>query len=176
MRNMLNNVNKSRNTTKTIGNIKLEVSNTDDFTYFNWKYTVDSVDFELKQMSLRFSDWSLWFMNNWALYDVGNASVNVPKEAAIAIAKNATADLLVLHIKEGDVVRLMQVTLREFPVNTILVSGPREALTLYPLWHMVLYFDKTYSGYYGVAVDVWADTGQVYRTYPLSFLGAPTII
>jgi len=114
-------------------------------------------------------------MNNWNLYSIGSTSINASKEEAISIARNAVKKIPTLHVKLGDgAVIDVQCNLADEPVKAELNSGPREPLTLFPLWHVQLYFDKVYYGYYGVAVDVWADTKLVYRTYPTGFLADPT--
>jgi len=175
MIDMLNIDDISENITKTSGNTKLEVSNKDGSTLLSWKYTANSLDFPLKQTSLRFRNGSLWFMNDWNLYNIGNININTSKEEAIEIARKAVRSIPTLHVKLGDgSVTDVQCNLADEPVKAELNSGPREPLTLFPLWHVQFYFDEVHYGYYGVAVDIWADTKQVYRINPTGLLADPT--
>ena len=44
-------------------------------------------------------------------------------------------------------------------------------LILYPLWDIVLYFDKLYPGnVYGLWIKIWADTGKVSKITPMMWM------
>ncbi len=42
-------------------------------------------------------------------------------------------------------------------------------MKLYPVWTVEVYFDDVYAGgVYGVWLNIWADTGEVCRIFPLT--------
>ncbi len=174
MRDMLDPVTELEPMTKTVGNVKLEISKNENgpYTYIEWVYTSNGIDFDRKRVRFSFQDGTFRsFSGLWNLYKIGSGSINVSEEEAISIARNATKDMPKLYGRVGNETIVLQPIVAEEPVETELMAGIREPLTLYPLWHIQLYFDKLYGNYYGVAVDIWADTGEISGTYGTGIMG-----
>jgi len=172
MRNMLDTVTEIKPMTKSVGNVKLIVSSGENFARFEWIYTSNGLDFTRKRRSVHFEHgYLIDFCDLWGLYKIGSDSVNVSEEEAISIARNATKDMPKLYGRVGNETIVLQPKVADSPVEAKLMVGIKEPLTLYPLWHVQLYFDRVYGNYYGVAVDIWADTGEICGTYGTSIMG-----
>ncbi len=92
------------------------------------------------------------FVNDWNLYEIGSATVNVSREEAISMARNAAKNCtLKIWMNEWSEVKF---NLVDEPVTVELFMYPRETLTVYPFWHIQLYFDKLYYSAYGIEVGV----------------------
>jgi hypothetical protein len=73
---------------------------------------------------------------------------------------------------------VMNFTIVDEPLKAELstvASARREPLTLYPFWHVQLYFDKAYGTANGIEVGIWADTGQVVFCQATGFAGGPPV-
>ena len=174
MRDMLDTVTEINETTKSVGNVKLTISGGENSAAFEWMYTSNGLNFTRKRTYMRFEDGHLtYFIDGWSIYTIGSDSVNVSEEDAISIARNATKDMPNLYTNVGNETIVLHPVLSE-QVDIELMVGIKEPLTLRPLWHIILYFDKFYGNYYGVAVDVWADTGEInYPIYGKGIMGNP---
>jgi hypothetical protein len=165
MGNMLETVTELKTITKTSDNMKFKVSTNGDSTDFSWIYTSNGLDFTRKGTYIYFEHGHLtYFMDGWYLYKIGSDSINVSEEEAISIARNATKYVPKLYGNVDNETIVLQPKVAEKPVESELIVGIKETLTLHPLWHIQLYFDKPYGNYYGVAVDIWADTGEISGT------------
>jgi hypothetical protein len=185
MRSMLDNVEADKNVTLTAENIKLEVTVTASHTDFRWKYCFNGVEATSKCVVLNFEHGFLdYFIDTWSLYNIGSTDLNISEDEAIEIAMNAAEDYS-WNVSMGDD---PPVTITEFNIMGVIEtelsfgnyptkneSRGGDPLTLYPGWHVKLYFDKLYPGnFYGLNIRIWADTGEVndIRTL-MSMLGFP---
>ena len=186
MRSMLDNVEGDKNITKTIENIKLEVTVTESYTSFRWKYVFNGVEAPSKCVVLKFENGFLdYFIDNWSLRTIGSTDLNISEEEAIEIAMNAAenyswnvsmgGDNPPVTVTEFNIMGVSDVTLAIGNYATKNESRGGNPLILYPGWRVKLYFDKLYPGnVYGLDIGVWADTGEVndIRTL-MSMLGFP---
>ena len=195
MRAMLDAVEANKNVTIVSGNVKFEASYskvfldwqncTIDTARFTWIYTLNGVEVAHKCVLLGFENGYLkHFTDKWNLYKIGSYDINLSEEEAIEIAMNAAKNYSWNVSMGGD---KPPVTVTEFNIvgvsETKLTYGnyiwKKEArdgdpLTLYPGWHIKLYFDKLYPGnVYGVSVAIWADTGEVSDIRTMFLMGAP---
>jgi len=182
MRNMLDKVDETKEVTVTSGNIKLTTSNQEiqndptaeaiECTSFEWTYTVNGVDTPQNVVRVTFEEGVFKsFGNNWNLYKIGSSEVNVSREEAINLARNAAEDYT-LQIYLGDnTLTDVEFNLADEPARAELFMYPRETLTVYPFWRIELYFDKYYYSAYGIQVGIWADTGEIASCESLSGLG-----
>ncbi len=145
---------------QTLGNTKLIVSSYGENAEILLEYTENGTDFAAKSLQLSFENHVLRELSDdWVLYKIGNTQVNVSKEQAELIAKNAAKSYS--WTVNGEQVSNFEIL--DNPVSAEFYPHPRdEYLTLVPYWYVTLYLDKTYPGEVrSIAVGVWADTGQV---------------
>jgi competence protein ComGC len=168
----LNNVNSSKNLTKTVGDKVLQVTAYDDHTRFKWCYTANGARAPYsKVVAMSFKDGFLHsFIDNWDLYSIGSTSVNLSKEEAVAIALDVAR-------KHSWTMQLDEDTLdpsnfnekRSVSWTALIFDGSLDAdntrsedvLELYPVWRVGLVLNKVYGELYGIEVDIWADTKEV---------------
>ena len=182
MRSMLDMVDETEDATVTSGNIKLTVLSQEvqnypaeavDRTLFEWIYTVNGVDAPQNVVRVTFEEGIFKsLVNDWDLYSIGSSEVNVSREEAINLARNAAEDYtLQIYLEDG--LTDVEFNLADEPVRAKLSMYPRETLTVYPFWRIELYFDKYYYSAYGIQVGIWADTGEIESCESLSGLGGP---
>ena len=182
MCSMLDMVDETEDATVTSGNIKLTVLNQEvqnypaeavDRTLFEWTYTVNGVDAPQNVVRVTFEEGVFKsLVNDWDLYSIGSSEVNVSREEAINLARNAAEDYtLRIYLEDG--LTDVEFNLVDEPVRAGLSMYPRETLTVYPFWRIDLYFDKFYYSAYGIQVGIWADTGEIESCESLSGLGGP---
>jgi len=183
MCNMLDMVDETEDATVTSENMKLtvlpqEVQNGPnaevvEYTVFEWTYTVNGVDALQNVVRVNFEEGVFKsFGDSWNLYRIGSSEVNVSREEAINLARNAAEDYR-LQIYLSDGLTDVEFNLADEPVSAELFMYPRETLTVYPFWRIELDFDKFYYSAYGVQVGIWADTGEIKSCESLSGLGGP---
>jgi len=186
MRSMLDNIEANKNTTKTVENIKLEVTVTANRTDFRWKYCFNGVEATSKCVVLNFKDGFLkYFIDTWKLYTICSTDLNISEEEAIELAMNAAenyswnvsmgGDNPPVTVTEFNIMGVIETDLSFGNYPTKNESRGGNPLTLYPGWHVKLYFDKLYPGnVYGLNIGIWADTGEVNDISTLmSMLGYP---
>ncbi len=173
MRSMLDSVEANKNTTKVVGDIKLEVTVTANRTDFRWNYYCNGVEATSKCVVLNFKDGFLkYFIDTWSLYSVGSTDLVVSEEEAMEIAIDSAeayswnvsmgGDNPTVTVTEFNIVDVFEtkLSLGNYPTKNESRGG--NPLTLYPCWHVKLYFDKLYPGnVYGLSIEIWADTGAV---------------
>jgi hypothetical protein len=179
MRSMLDMVDETEDATVTSGNIKLTVLSQEvqnypaaaiERTSFEWTYTVNGVDAPQNVVRVTFEEGVFKsLVNDWDLYSIGSSEVNVSREEALNLARNAAEDYtLRIYLEDG--LTDVEFNLVDEPVSAKLFMYPRETLTVYPFWRIELYFDKHYYSAYGIQVGIWADTGEIESCESLSGL------
>jgi hypothetical protein len=152
---------------QTLGKVKLKMTIFGENAEVLLMYTSDEFGFSAKSLRLLFQNHVLKEMSDdWFLYTVSDAQVNVSREQAIQIARNAAKNFE--WTINGATVSNFNVLAE--PVSAVFFPHPRtEVLTLVPYWYVTLYLDKEYpGGVNGITVGVWADTGIVANIQPLS--------
>ncbi|MDR0318560.1 MAG: hypothetical protein LBI09_00810 [Nitrososphaerota archaeon] len=173
MQMVLNTVD-STNATATFGDVKLVTSTMETphgttYEIFEWVYTVDGIDVQQNNLTIYFEDGSFKSLtDNWGLFNLGSSSVNVSQEEAIAIAKKAANDYTLL-VWRGEWVEIPFNLGDELRVNFF--TYLRGDLTVFPLWDVELYFDKTDSHVTGLRYGIWTDTGEIAFISELSYGG-----
>jgi DNA-binding transcriptional ArsR family regulator len=145
---------------QTLGNTKLQLSSYGDNAEVLVMFTESGTDFAAKSLHMVFENRVLkQFSDDWFLFKVGNTQVNVTKEQAMLIAKNAAKDFS--WTVNGTKVAGFEIV--DSPVSAEFYPHSKTSnLTLIPYWYVTLYLDKTYPGGVNViAVGVWADTGEI---------------
>ena len=183
MCDMLDTVDLTKDATITSGNVKLTTSSQEiqndpnveaiEGTSFKWTYTVNGVDAPQNVVRVTFEGAVFKsFRDDWNLYKIGSSNVNISKEEAINLARNAAEDYT-LQIYLDDGLTDVEFNLVDEPVTAELFMYPKETLTVYPFWRVELYFDKYYYSAYGIQVGIWADTGEIVSCESLSGLVGP---
>jgi hypothetical protein len=152
---------------QTLGNIKLKVTIYGDNAEVLLTYTANGFDYAAKSLRLLFQKHVLQELSDdWFLYGVSGTQVNVTREQAIQIARNAAKNFA--WNANGEQVTNFNVLAE--PVSAVFFPHPRtESLTLVPYWFVTLYLDKDYpGGVNSITVGVWADTGEVANIQALS--------
>jgi hypothetical protein len=177
---MLDDVDATKNTTKSAGNIKLTVSNTHQKNVnYVWTYTDENgIIAESKNVILSYERGRLkTFTNNWPLYTVAGTP-KISGEEATAIAIEVSKNYSYEVSTENDT---LTVTGFEIAPESLghealsYLNNPDPSLarggdpfTLYPSWYVPIGFVKSYPGAVtGIRVTVWADTGEVSITEPM---------
>jgi hypothetical protein len=159
------------NEEETLGNTKLKVTSYGDNTEILLMYTQNGFDYPAKNLRLVFYKNVLQELSDdWFLYTVNNPQINVSKDDAIQIARNAAKTFS--WTADGEQVTNFNVLAE--PVSAVYFAHPRTAdsLTLVPYWFVTLYLDKEYpGGVNSITVGVWADTGEIANIQALSSEG-----
>jgi hypothetical protein len=166
MSRLLTSANETNNE-QTLGNTKLRITNNGDTAVVLLWYTVNGIDFSTKSLRVVFRNHFLQELSDdWFLYKVDSAQVNVSKEQAIQIARDAAKNFE----WNADGVQVSNFSVLEEPVSAVFFPHPRtEPLTLVPYWYITLYLDREYpGGVNSITVGVWADTGKVANIQALS--------
>jgi hypothetical protein len=155
------------NTEQTLGNIKLKTTIYEDNAEVLLMYTVNGFDYSTKSVRLVFYKNVLQELtDDWFLYNVSDTQVNVSKEQAIQIARDATKNFE----WNADEVQVTNFNVLAEPVSAVFFPHPRtKPLTLVPYWFVTLYLDTEYpGGVNSITVGVWADTGEAANIQALS--------
>jgi DNA-binding transcriptional ArsR family regulator len=155
------------NNEQTLGSIKLKVTIYGDNAEVLLMYTANGFDYSAKSLRLVFQKHVLQELSDdWFLYTVSNTQVNVSREQAIQIARNAARNFE----WNANGLQVTNFNVLAEPVSAVFFPHPRiESLTLVPYWFVTLYLDKEYpGGVNSITVGVWADTGEVANIQALS--------
>jgi DNA-binding transcriptional ArsR family regulator len=166
MSNLLASANETSDE-QTLGNTKLKITINEDTAVVLLLYTANGVDFAAKGLRVVFQNHFLQELSDdWFLYTVGSAQVNVSKEQAIQIARDAARNFE----WNANGVQVSNFNVLEEPVSAEFFPHPRtEPMTLIPYWYITLYLDREYpGGVNSITVGVWADTGKVANIQALS--------
>jgi hypothetical protein len=164
-------VDSSRNSTKIIGNTKLEVSTCPERITFKWIFTFNGIEAPDKVVTLGYKNGFLeHFFDSWDFYKIGSTNVNVSEEEAINLAL-ARAQNYSWPAGANDTSRVENFNatgamIWETVFRSSLVADKArntDVLMLYPMRHVWVSLDKFYppGNVYGFNVYVWADTGEV---------------
>lgn len=159
MNTLLGSANDST-TEQTLGNTTLAVSSYEGNTQITLEYYANGYDFSTKSINIVSQNNIITsFSDDYFLYSIGNAQVNVNQDQAIQIAENAAKTFS--WTSNGTKVSNSEV-LDQSVSAAFYPSTKIDNLILFPYWYVTLHLDKTYPGGINViAVGVWGDTGEV---------------
>lgn len=170
MKDVLTNIDATKNMTITKHNIKLSTNVVDVLdiveTTFSWTNSIDGVDYT--KLSVTYNDGTFISMSdNRKLYTIGNSAVKISKEEAIKIAmdyiKNYSYTMPIrTEENEKDSIEITNFTVNESQTVADLTISSREDNALYPFWAVLLNLTEIYPGsVYALRVGIWADSGAV---------------
>ena len=155
------------NSEQTFGNVKLKVTSYGDNAEVLLMYTANGFDYPAKSLRLLFQKHVLQELSDdWFLYTVSDAPVNISREQAIQTARDAAKNFK----WTADGVQVSNFSVLAQPVSAEFFPHARaDFLTLVPYWYVTLYLDSEYpGGVNSITVGVWADTGEVANIEALS--------
>jgi hypothetical protein len=160
------------NLTKTVGNVKLEITSTSNthMIMFDFKHTYNDVYYNEIQFS--YDDLGFTFADYFSRYKMGSTDVKILEQQAIdsAIKCVKAYSYEAVGGSEGNETKVM---ISDFKVNkerttAELLPGERGSL-LYPCWKVEVALDDLYPGnVYAFSVQIWADNGEVLNCIPLA--------
>jgi DNA-binding transcriptional ArsR family regulator len=145
----------------TSGDAKLQFSAYDDYADVLLMFSNNGTDFQAKNIHLAYQNKKLTeFSDDWSLFKVGSTQINISKDQAVLIAKNAAKTFS--WTANGMKVTSFQVLDNPVSAQFYPKPGDTDVFTLYPYWYVTLYLDKAYpNDVTQIAVGVWADSGKV---------------
>jgi hypothetical protein len=164
MRNMLDGIDATKDVTKTVGNIKLEVSTDSYSTLFRWRYTYNGAVYTGLNVEFRNGAFFM-FSDNRSYYTIGGTDVNVSRDEAVNIALKRVETYSYKYAGE----EIADFSIVKDQIRAELrTRGKDNPLVLYPYWHVELPLDNVYPGFVTyILVTIWADTGEVIECYAL---------
>ena len=173
---MLANVDPTKNTTITLGNLNLTVTHQDltgtafgDMVGFNWVRAINGCQYQVAEVA--FSDGAFSsFIDQRVRYSVGDTTVNITKDQAIKIAMEYIKNY---SYRMSDTLVISDFNITEDKTVANLVPTVREGNVLYPHWSVTLYLNQTYPGSVtSILLGIWADSGQVFFCHYQAYGGA----
>lgn len=163
MKDMLDDVDVTNDTTKIVGNLKLEITN-DMLTSFQWRRTFNGADYH--GIGINYKDGAFSsFGQDMSYYKIGNTDVKITREQAIDIALERAESFSYLHL--GRRIETFTI-LEDHIIAELRVKSRYEAYLLYPLWMVDLPLDDIYPGsVFFIRVNLWADNGEIINIRPL---------
>ena len=164
IRNTLVSVDATKDMTKIVGDVKLEISNTDLWTSFQWEKTYNGATYP--GMGLVFKDGAIYsFGQDTSYYTIGSTVVKITQEQAIEIALNRLESYSYTYQDQ----KIEKFNIVKDSIDASLeVKSRYKNLELYPLWRVDLPLDDIYPGsVYFIRVNLWADNGEIINIRPL---------
>jgi hypothetical protein len=165
----------------------LKVSNYDQkIVDYTWTYVDENgVVAAIKNICLSYDNGRLSsFLNNWPLYKIADTKATISQEQAVKIAL-AAAENYTYQVNTNNTTSTISVAGFQFNPKSLSMATLSydnshnqnltrdSAFTLYPSWYIPLGFDKAYpADVTGIAVSIWADTGEVVGMSPMTCGGA----
>ena len=169
MINMLANVNPTQNATATSGDLKLTITHKDltgtafgDSINFRWVRIINGCEY--LHINAGFTDGVFSsFIDHRIRYAIGDTTVNVSREQALAIAMDAIKNYS-YRMSDDWVVTGFNVT--ESRAIAVLQPQAKEGNVLYPSWSVTLPLNGTWPGSVTeLLVGIWAGSGEVYLVH-----------
>ncbi len=170
MQNLLLNVDGTKNLTKTVDNLQVEVSVT-SVTSFQWRHIYNNVEYP--GLGVTFRDGMFYsFGDDRSIYTIGETAVNISEEQAKNIALNQAA--FYSYSYDGRMIDNFSIV--ENQILTELRTKSRYTVNeLYPFYSVYLPLSEQYPGHVSVIrVELWADTGEVISCQTLNYGGSVT--
>jgi hypothetical protein len=174
MIDMLDNVDATKDSSRTIGNTNFTVSNIDkhgvELTIFKWVHTVNGAEYTSLQVGFRKNGILEFIIDNRAVYSIGDTTVNISREQAIDIAMKRSETY---SYDMGNGFEVSGFNITEDRTTAKLVAYPINSTVLRPYWHIELFLNQTYPGsVHGLTIYVWANSGEAFHCSNIAYGGA----
>lgn len=158
MKNLVEKISDSPNSTLVNGDIRQITHFSTDYTSIQWTHNSNNIQNSYKSVVLTLKNSNFeFFCDNWDLYKIGDSNTAISYDRAIQIAKQHAIDKYSTSAsKFGG-----NFTILDKSANIHLAMQDRGNYTLYPNWEILLPLDKAYGAVTCIQVNVWADTGEV---------------
>jgi hypothetical protein len=159
---MLDNVDITKNSTITIENMKLTVTNIyvgEIYqTSFLWSQVVNGADYDLFDVAFDKDGNFITMGDSREIFIIGDTSVNISQEQAIDIALE-NLQFYSYEMSDGSVVKDFKVSKDGVIAKLVTYSGSYE---LRPYWDVRMFLDEIATGnVFGITVFIWANTGEI---------------
>ncbi|MBN1245346.1 hypothetical protein JXA31_07105 [Candidatus Bathyarchaeota archaeon] len=157
-KNMLSQIDTSKNISKTVDNVKLTSTNS-LISSLDWRKSFNGADYS--GISISFWNGSFYaFKDDRNYYEIGGTEVNIDEEEAVNLA---LAYVKTFSWTVGDA-EVTDYNIVEDKIRALLLTKSREPLNLYPYWLITLPLDDIYPGLVTtIQVQIWADTSEIIR-------------
>jgi hypothetical protein len=155
--NVLDTVTELKTMNATVGDLKMQVTESDDFMNIDWVRTINGLDFHTG-LSIRLTNGVIdGFADQSSFFKIGSADVNISREEAISIARD--------EAKKYSTVTLWGIGTLRFRVkeepSIIRLQVGTGNFTMYPYWDVWFAVDPEAYSVTGVEVHMRADTGEI---------------
>ena len=173
---MLDEIDVTKNSTITKGDIKFTISNINDInatkkTVFKWFYMVNGAEYN--SLKIGFQTKTMVFdalVDTRSLYSIGDPTVNVSSEQAIDIAVKYSESYS-YSMPDGSKVAGFNIT-KDKTTTELLTTG-LNTTELRPYWMVRMYLNQTYPGsVIGLTTFIWANNGEVFDCSNIAVGGA----
>lgn len=169
---MLDSVDATRNTTITLGNIKLTVANVafgdEQLVQFKWANTINGAEYSSLQLGFQKNGTFDSFIDNRGVFLIGDTTVSISKDQAIDIALKKVVSYSYAMPDKSSVTNFDVAKDNVTAQLTTTFVGSE----LRPYWDVRLPLIKTYPGnVVGITVFLWANTGEVISLSNIAFGG-----
>jgi hypothetical protein len=171
-KSLLTNIDSTKDTTITYGDILFKVSNIDKYgvqqTSFKWANTINGAEYTYLQITFQ-NGGIVTFHDDRSIYTIGDTTVNISSEQANNIAmtylKTYSYDMT-----DGSKVSNFNLTKERTTIE--LASLSTNSSVLRPYWNVKLYLNQTYPGsVQGFSVYIWANSGDVFSCTNIAYGG-----
>ena len=139
---------------------------TNNSTTFEWVNLIAGAPFTTIYFSFQDGHF-VHLYDSQRVFKIGSMVVNVSKEEAIAITKEAAENWSEFITVGEETILVSNLTILDEPVEASLgFRGKEEPSTLYPWWHVTVYADDEYPDIaLSFMASIWADTGEIIQCY-----------
>ncbi len=155
--NVLDTVTELKTMNATLGDLKMQVTESDDFMNIDWVRAINGLDFHTG-LSIHLTNGVIdGFADQSSFFKIGSADVNISREEAISIARE--------EAKKYTSVTLWGIGTFRFRVkeepSTVRLQVGTWNFTSYPYWDVWFAADPEVYSVTGVKVCMRADTGEI---------------
>lgn len=167
MRSLLDTVEVTSNSTKTVDNLRLEVRVENDKTFFIWGNVLNGTDYS--RLRLEFQDGQFArFYDDRRFYKLGSSEVNISEEQAVSIALEHVENFS--YVYQGEAITNLIINEGLIRAPTLNFLNGTDRFELYPCWIVDLPLDDLYPGDIAfIKVLLWADSGEVISAEALGY-------
>jgi len=157
MRNLLDMVEVTSNTTETADSLSLEVKVHHDHTYLTWGNTLNGADYS--RLRLEFDNWGFSrFYDDRSFYKLGSSEVNISQGEAESIALKSVESYQYANKSGVANFNIIEENIR----SRFSFLNRDDYFVKYSIWIVDLPFDQIYPGGASyIEVMLWADLGEV---------------